>query len=174
MGWDDRNCFQKFLLLLKIFALLCIVAAFVMNLTTAIKAAQEKWFEAPQCKNCGAKEAAFFYIMRIYSMVFCIIIGLAEYRGFEWFHDGIKVLRYYWGRGFLQVFVGFLTVTGDVAPDSSTTTLVASIIGYVLMGCGGLHFLLSLLCFKEYSTQGRDAQNYEPAPTDPRAGPNKL
>ena len=181
MAWGDRSCIQQFVLIVSIIAVLCTLASLAANIATMVKASKEGWYsrctkEKPRsadwkcCQDCNTKDAVFFYILRVYTSLFCIMAILAEIPGLDWYRDFFRVFSYFWGRGFLQVFVGFLTVTGNVAPDDPTAGDFAAIIGYILIAVGFLHFILACLCFKEYSGERRKtADGYTATPATPAA-----
>jgi len=51
----------------------------------------------------------------------------------------------------LQVFIGFFTIQGVVAPDDPSTENLVDTCGYILLGVGVIHIVLSCLCFSEYN-----------------------
>ena len=167
---------QKFLLIVSIIVVIVVTGVFCVNLATAIIAGTKHWFTRKDdcaeiqdpadraicnengCTDCDIKDEAFFYIFRIYSMFFCVMAAVAEFPRFKFFQESFKIFRYFWGRGFLHIFLGFLTISGasqNNHANEKDTQLVAQIFGYIMMGLGVMHMVFSCLCFKVY---GRDAE----------------
>eukprot|EP01065_Artemidia_motanka_P030043 TRINITY_DN3606_c0_g1_i1.p2 TRINITY_DN3606_c0_g1~~TRINITY_DN3606_c0_g1_i1.p2 ORF type:complete len:225 (+),score=50.52 TRINITY_DN3606_c0_g1_i1:55-675(+) len=105
------------------------------------------------CCGCTLKQEIFFYILRFYSLCFIVLALLAEAE-LDWFSQRraagqqppfFLVLKYYWARGMLMVFVGFLTLESSVAPDDPTANDFAYGAGWTLLAIGGVYVLLSLI-----------------------------
>ena len=173
-----RSGIQTCALVLAIITSLCILVCMGVNIATGVKAATDHWFvqcrncdryegndvakcQANCCDSCGKKEEAFFYIYRIYSVLFSMLAILAEFPKFKFFRKSFRIFKFYWGRGFLQVFIGFITVTGNVSPKNPDAALWAEIIGYCLMVLGLLHCFMSCLCFKDKSDQEHSGSDGE-------------
>lgn len=196
MGWHDRTFMQKVLLIISICAVIAALACFAANLTTTIKASTETWFvPCSKCKGrggdkecgnsccqdgtpqCSTKQAAFFYILRIYSMLFAVMCVMGEVTALSWYFEYLKVFRFYWGRGLLHIFVGFMTINGNVAPDDKDAATFAEILGWIIISMGGVHIILSALCFKEYSKDQREETlhgTYSPPTTEQGANPSGI
>lgn len=145
MSWEGRTGFQRFLLILQYWAVLVSLAAWTINLGTAIQAGLDGWFG----KNSGRAQF-FFYVLRIYAMFFACCTAAAEFPQFVRFHETIQIFRYYAGRGFFQVFVGFLTCCSLEFGSGSFTVVMSDIVGYVMLACGLCHFVVAAMCFDEY------------------------
>eukprot|EP01062_Namystynia_karyoxenos_P080718 TRINITY_DN8733_c0_g1_i1.p1 TRINITY_DN8733_c0_g1~~TRINITY_DN8733_c0_g1_i1.p1 ORF type:complete len:228 (+),score=98.34 TRINITY_DN8733_c0_g1_i1:77-685(+) len=104
------------------------------------------------CCDCTLKQQAFFYILRAYSLCFIFLSMLAEAE-LSWFSQRtatgrpppLLALKYYWARGMLMIFIGFLTVESSVSPDDPTANGFADGAGWTLLGIGGLYVILSCI-----------------------------
>jgi uncharacterized membrane protein YgcG len=168
---------QSIALFFAIVAGILISACMVANIATAVIAATDKWFVRCEncheysntteqqkctencCTECDKKDQAFFYIFRIYSVLFCLLAIVAEFP-FKAFRAAFRVLSWYWGRGLLQIWIGFLTVTGNVSPKDADAAWWCSVAGYALMIMGGIHLVLTCICFKDKSSS-RDDEEFE-------------
>ena len=175
-GWSQRTCMQKFALVVAIVAFVVMLICLISNIVTLAQAVNQTWYT--RCSDCGEKEcvkccqtctrkdALMFYFMRGFSMLFCALGMMAEVYVFKFFRKLFMIFKYAWGRGLLQIFVGFLTLTGNLfAPGDEDAAAIAAGFGWVAIACGVVHLFLSCLCFKEYSEVGDDmrAARDEPA-----------
>jgi hypothetical protein len=186
--WERRSTLQKFALVMTIFTLCVIVVCLISNIVCTQKAADESWFVRCNdckrdsksssskctkcCSKCSRKDGIIFYAMRGFSMLFCLLAIVAEFPQLTYFRMLMAVFKYYWGRGLLQIFLGFLTLTGNLAPDDSDAASAVAALGWIAIGCGVLHLFLSCLCFKEYSEVSKDREMAKASPTSPLGAPH--
>eukprot|EP00756_Hemistasia_phaeocysticola_P057254 Hpha_TRINITY_DN3387_c0_g2::TRINITY_DN3387_c0_g2_i1::g.172230::m.172230 len=109
------------------------------------------------CCDCSMRETATFYMRRSYSMCFAALALAAEaeldclsYRTDPAKPPLFLILKYYWARGVLMIFVGFLTVESGEAPggsevDGKGITFVKGA-GWTLLAVGIVNIILSLAC----------------------------
>jgi hypothetical protein len=158
MSWEDRTCFQKFLLLVAIVTVLLLLTVFAANIVAAVhrttsdcdglSGPQKETCQKYGCGDCNVWDATLYYIIRVYCLVFSILGVVAEFPKFKFFREAFKIFRYFWGRGFLHVFLGILTLQSH-NNNSQGENLWIDIISCVLIGCGFFHFILSCACFKQ-------------------------
>lgn len=191
IDWHKRTCLQKLALIVSFFTCCVGLVCLIGNIFVAVRAKQETWFTncndckykggsgTEDCDKCCAyctwKDPFFFYVMRTYSMLFCLLVILAEFPIIKPLRSMMKVLKYYWGRGILQLFVGFLTLIGGIAPDDPDAAAFIDAVGWIMIGLAALTFLMTLLCIKDYSdltpeereAQGRANYGLPPAQAQP-------
>mmetsp|Transcript_7604 Transcript_7604/g.23721 ORF Transcript_7604/g.23721 Transcript_7604/m.23721 type:complete len:225 (-) Transcript_7604:26-700(-) len=185
-GWSQRTGMQKFALIVAIIAVIVMAVCLVANIVTTAQAAEETWFVRCDdcernggdeecgdkcCSKCTRKDAWLFYTMRAYSMLFCILAIVAEVYTLKFFRRLFAIFKYAWGRGLLQIFVGFLTLTGNLAPDDPDAATIIAGVGWVGIVLGIVHLFLSCCCFKEYKdvAEEREAAQGD-APSGAAAG----
>lgn len=130
----------KFFSVLKVVTVACIVLAAIMQIAVTVQSIESKWFAN------DVKGGTYFYILRVYTTFFCVLAVLAEFPSVEFFHDSFKIFRYAFGRGFLYVFVGFLTVTGNMSKGSETIGTFSAVVGYILCCIGLVNCVTGCLC----------------------------
>lgn len=185
------NCAQRTSKVVQILAIIGILVCFVFNVVAIYKAADETWFVYCQdckrygghkecgdscCTNCTWKDGVFFYILRGYTLLFCLFALAAEFR-LELFDEYVKMCSFYTPRGFWQMFLGLMTVQANTVPRDRTAEMWADAFGYFLFVIGIIHLVLGCMCFKEYSKEERDAQHekYHPSqPSQVNAGPSQI
>jgi hypothetical protein len=156
---------QKFALIVAIIAVIIMAVCLIANIVTTAQASEETWFvrcsdcerhggeeECGEscCTHCTRKDAFIFYTMRAYSMLFCIMAIVAEIYVLKFFRRLFVIFKYACGRGLLQIFVGFLTLTGNLAPDDPDAAEIIAGVGWLGIVCGIVHLFLSCCCFHEY------------------------
>lgn len=169
--WKNRTCMQRFALIVAIAAMIIVLLCLISNIVTTVRAADETWFtRCTKCKrfggdkecgdkccsNCTWKDGFFFYTLRAFSMLFCLLAMAAEVPMLTFFRKLFHIFQFAWGRGLLQIFVGFLTLTGNLAPDNEDTANIVAGIGWIAIGLGIVHLFLSCLCFNEYSEMSEE------------------
>jgi hypothetical protein len=149
LDWSKRTDGQKVSFIISLIVVLAAIACIVSNIVTASQATKKKWFSG------RAKDGAMFYVNRIVTIVFCLLVIVFEFHAVERIRKNFRAFRYFWVRGFFQAYVGFLTITGSYGPTDPDANVAVASIGWVLIIVGLLHFVLSCLCFKEYSAAKR-------------------
>eukprot|EP00756_Hemistasia_phaeocysticola_P018695 Hpha_TRINITY_DN15613_c0_g3::TRINITY_DN15613_c0_g3_i1::g.100083::m.100083 len=181
-GFSNR---EVFLSLLKTVTILAVLLCLAANIVAMDNAMTHKWFDLcdSKCavmggretggvcdtccqKGCTLRKKAFFYILRLYSMCFCIlsvVAALPSQTGpctFRWTWRYFRGIKGFVGRGLLQVFVGMQTVEANFFNDGSSSEQFADAVGYTVLALGAVHVLLGIACFTEEApdfseTEGR-------------------
>jgi hypothetical protein len=186
-GWNDMTCMERTVKIVMVLAFVILFIALALNCYVIYLSTSDTWFtkcsdcKSPVtsppaggngtpaatasgggtkncvkcCKDCNLKDEVFFYIMRGYNMLF-ILVGLVAELRIPIFYDYAKVCAFYLPRGFFHIFIGLMTVTSTL-PDPQGA-IFADIVGYAVVAIGVIHFLLGLLCFGEYSEEGRNKE----------------
>lgn len=175
LDWGNRSTSQKAAFIISVVVVLLAVVCLIANIVTCVKASNETWFTRCRdckrgggektcgkhcCADCTVYDAAIFYTLRIFSMLFCILAACAEAPALEMLRKLFTVFDFFWGRGVLQIFVGFLTLTGNLAPKNPDDAWIVSALGWLLIICGAVHLCLACCCFQEYS-QMKELKNEE-------------
>jgi hypothetical protein len=169
--WDKRSTMQKWALVISIISIVVTIICIISASVCTQKAVDETWFVkctdcksrggSKECKktcclNCATKDAIIFYALRGFCMLFALLSIAAEFPAFSYFRSLFGIFKYYWGRGLLQMFVGFLTLTGNAAPDDPDAAVMVAALGWIAIGYGCVQIFFSCLCFKEYSEVSKD------------------
>eukprot|EP00755_Sulcionema_specki_P033108 Sspe_Gene.100073::Locus_74674_Transcript_1_1_Confidence_1.000_Length_688::g.100073::m.100073 len=135
---------------LKAFAVLVILLCAIAQVVAIHRSKEDTWFtECKECKRhggaedceeccigCTMRERMLFYTKRGYALLFCCL-ALAVETTFEWVKRAFRMLTHFMGRGFLQAFVGFLTVDAMENPtattEGSSSYKYGTVVGYMMM-----------------------------------------
>jgi hypothetical protein len=159
LDWANRTDLQKIAFVISAIVVIIALCAAIANIAIADEARKNNWFAN------DIKVRAMFYIMRVYAILFSLLVMISEFHMLELLRRNAKMLSFFWVRGMLQVFVGLLTVSGDFSPPGGTTAGQAlSVIGWILVAVGAAHFVLAVSCFKEYSSALRKGDLSQMAP----------
>jgi len=115
-------------------ALLCLV----VNLISLLRSFDYRGFDY--------RVSVFVGILRFYAVAFALLVVIAET---EWqpIFRFWKVLEFWVGRGFLQVFVAALTkVLARASGETRAESLLHQIASWWLLGCGIVYIVAGLLC----------------------------
>jgi hypothetical protein len=188
LDWENRSCLQKMALIISVITIIIILICLISNIVITERAASETWFvKCSDCKGrggdtecgercctkCSRTQEFLFYTLRAFSMLFCLLGIAAEFPQLKFFRKLMAVFNYFWGRGIVQILIGFLTLTGNLSPDDEDAANVVAALGWIAVGCGFAHFLFSCLCFKEYNQvadERRAANAVQPGANEPQFG----
>jgi hypothetical protein len=166
LDWGNRSCLQRFALVFTGFTLAIILICLTANIVLTIEATRETWFVRCRsctrnggdtvcgeecCNGCGWSIKFLFYLLRAITMLFCALAVVAEFPQLACFRRSLMVFKYYCGRGAMHVFVGVLTLTGNLAADNADAGWAFSAVGWLAVALGVMNMMLSCLCFQEYS-----------------------
>ncbi|CAM9314044.1 unnamed protein product [Scytosiphon promiscuus] len=86
-------------------------------------------------------------LLRVYGILFSIFIIFAE---LEWakFTKFFGFLKYWPARGLFYIFVGLITWDQTDSTSSSSYGTYEDIVSFLMMGVGGIYFLLGLACMR--------------------------
>ena len=158
LDWQNRTDLQKLSFIASVIVVLSAICCLASNIATAVEADKGNWFA-----HSGQKKVVFF-VGRSYAILFCAVVILAEFHNLDVLNTYFKAFRFFFVRGALQIFVGFMTLQGDSSPGDSSAGAATAAVGWVLIGVGILHLLLSFACFKEYNVALRHGDTSEMAP----------
>lgn len=155
LAWSQRSDLQKLAFFASILVVIASLTCFVATIVIMKDAAEGGWF------SNDTRQRIFFYLMRVFALIFCLLVILAEFvNNIDFIHKWAKGLKFFGVRGVLQVYVGLMTASGDLSPPgSSSSASVVSSIGWFLVGTGSLYLLMSCCCFHEYAEEVRAAEN---------------
>jgi hypothetical protein len=184
-SWGKMSCMQKTARVFMVIAILAIIACLVFNCVSIYRAATETWFTRCSdcangnakcgkrcCQDCTLKDEVFFYILRGYTLAFCLVAIVAEFKTGP-FEEYLLLCHFFFPRGFWQIFLGLMTVDGNVIPGDANAAQWADIIGYFLVGVGIVHLFFGCICFGEYSQEKRDKEMKD-LDSKNNAGPSQI
>eukprot|EP01062_Namystynia_karyoxenos_P070196 TRINITY_DN65587_c0_g1_i1.p1 TRINITY_DN65587_c0_g1~~TRINITY_DN65587_c0_g1_i1.p1 ORF type:complete len:342 (+),score=108.60 TRINITY_DN65587_c0_g1_i1:87-1112(+) len=167
---QGESCLPGVLIALKLLAVIGVIMCAAANIMAMDDAVQNTWFvpcedcrqyggdrDCKKCcaNNCTIKKEAFFYILRLYSLAFCILSCFSMLPSkmgcltFRWTWMYFRILKSFLGRGLLHIFIGFMTVESNPLSDDSSSEKYTEVVGYIVMALGGVHLVLACLCFAD-------------------------
>ena len=159
LDWANRTDLQKIAFIVSVVVVLGAALCIASNIAVAVEGDKNNWFRDQ------LRQRILFFVNRVFAILFSLLVMVAEFHSLLFVSTYCLAFRYFFVRGGLQCFVGIMTVSGDFAPPGDGTAAAAlAAIGWVLVGVGLLHFVLSVCCFKEYSAalEEGDANNMAP------------
>ena len=174
MGWGQMSCMQQTARVIMVIAVIAVIACIVYNCVAIWRSVDETWFVPCEdckknggsrdcnrcCTDCTWKDEVFYYIVRAYTLIFCIFAILAELK-LEFFDQFLKMCNFFFPRGMWQIFIGLMTVEANIVPRNDRATMWSDIIGYCLVIVGVLHLFLGCCCWQEYSKEKREKEEKE-------------
>eukprot|EP01012_Entosiphon_sulcatum_P021153 TRINITY_DN25944_c0_g1_i1.p2 TRINITY_DN25944_c0_g1~~TRINITY_DN25944_c0_g1_i1.p2 ORF type:complete len:166 (+),score=47.73 TRINITY_DN25944_c0_g1_i1:176-673(+) len=160
------SCLRISLQALHFLAIVVAIIVFIANLSVLIRIEHYKFD--------GIQNKVFFALVRTYTLVFCLIIIMAEFPNWgpmKYFFKYLLVFKSFLARGMLQIYVGVLTIESQITSSNKALGAVIRVSGYVLLGIGFFHCLLSVTCIKD-QVKAETYQNTDGAPVpEPKLDP---